>query len=78
MDMDVSIKLGTVAGAANRAARYAAKAEGVDFAAVCGGRMSGESFARIALEAALEAQADLAEAIAMLETQTAKEGARND
>ena len=73
--MNVSIKLGAVAETVSRAARYAAKAEGIDFAAECGGTLSGETFALCAVEAALEAQNDLAKAIAALETELAKEEA---
>lgn len=72
MDIDASIKLGNVADALGRASRYAARAEGIDFAAEWGGRLSGNSYARIALEAAIQAQADLAEAVAVLEAALAK------
>jgi len=73
MDIDASIKLGSVAETAARASRNAAMAEGIDFAAQCGGRLSGDTFARIALEAAIQAQADLAEAIAVMEAALKKE-----
>jgi len=75
MDMDTSISLGSVADTVGRATRYAAKAEGIDFAKELGGRMSGDTFMGYALEAAIQAQGSLAEVIAALETELAKEGA---
>jgi len=73
MVTEASTLLGSVSSVAGRASRYAARAEGIAFAAECGGRLSGNSYTRIALEAAIQAQADLAEAIAALEAALAKE-----
>ena len=73
MVTEASILLGSVSSVAGRASRHAARAEGIYFAAECGVRLSGDAYTRIALEAAIQAQADLAEAIAALEAALAKE-----
>lgn len=77
MNAEASIKLGSVSSVAGRASRYAAMAEGINFAAECGGRLSGDAYTRIALEVAIQAQADLAEAVAVLEA-TLKKGEQSD